>query len=85
MGYGSGMGWGWLFGVSLLLGLVLLGVVAVRLLAGGASRGNGRLDAGRPPQAGRSRAREVLDERLARGEISPEEYRERRQVLDEDG
>jgi putative membrane protein len=40
-----------------------------------------------PGSAGRSErprdAREILDERFARGEISEEEYRTRRRVLDE--
>lgn len=40
MGNGmGGMGWYWLFGALLLLGLALLVVVAVRGLRGGISRG----------------------------------------------
>jgi putative membrane protein len=35
-----------------------------------------------PPGAGGSRARALLDERYARGEISTEEYQERRQALE---
>lgn len=78
----GGMGWYWLFGALLLLGLALLVVVAVRGLRGGISRGG-------PPGArdqptGRSQARRILDERYARGELSTEEYHERLRDLGED-
>jgi putative membrane protein len=80
MGYGWGMGWGWVFGVLLLLGLVVLIVVAVRALGGGIGpRGSGR----QPAPPGTGSARQVLDERYARGELRTEEYRERLRVLDE--
>ena len=82
MGNGFGVGgmWGfWLFGLLLLVGLVLLVVLAVRAFGGGISP-----RAGDRPQ-GHSRAREILDERYARGELSTEEYRERLQALAEDG
>jgi putative membrane protein len=75
------MGWYWLFGALLLLGLTLLVVVAVRGLLGGVGRG-GPTVAGDQP-AGRQ-ARNILDERYARGELSTEEYRERLQDLGED-
>ena len=39
----------------------------------------------RPGGASQPRAEEVLDERYARGEISAEEYRERRKTLREAG
>ncbi|MBA4103835.1 MAG: hypothetical protein C0488_16640, partial [Arthrobacter sp.] len=35
------------------------------------------------PEAGRTRAQQILDERFARGELSEEEYRERLRVLGE--
>ena len=74
MGNGmGGMGWSWLFGALLLLGLTLLVVVAVRGLRGRTSRG-GPTAAGDQP-SGRSQARNILDERYARGELSSEEYR----------
>lgn len=83
MGNGmGGMGWYWLFGALLLLGLVLLVVVAVRGLRGGISRGGFPAAGDQPP--GRSQARGILDERYARGELSTEEYRERLQGLGED-
>lgn len=78
-GHGYGMGYGvgmWLGGVLLLVVVVTLVVLLVRS-AGSSSPP--------PPQGGpgpAARAREVLDERYARGEISTEEYRERRAHLD---
>jgi putative membrane protein len=91
MGGGFGMGdlWIWLWGGLLLGGVALLAVLAVRGLAGG-------IDHGRRPTAvgdavpgdrrgpGRSRAREILAERFAKGELTSEEYRERLRVLGED-
>jgi putative membrane protein len=83
MDSGVGMGWMWLFWLLLVLGLVLLVVVAVRAASGGVTRpGTERRGAAAPP--GRSRAREVLDERYARGEITTEEYRERLSALGDD-
>lgn len=72
-----GMAWGWLFLAILVVGAVLLVVVLIRIL----SRRDHRRD---HPQSGRSRARDVLDERYARGEIDAAEYDERRQRLDGD-
>lgn len=81
-GYGTNMGWMWLWGLLLVIGIALVVLVAVRLFAGGASYG------GPPPpgglNSGRSRARLILDERFARGELSAEQYREQLQVLGED-
>jgi putative membrane protein len=81
MGNGFGGVGMWLFGLLTLAGVVLLVVVAVRVFGGGISRATPTDAAGRPP--GRGRAREVLDERYARGEISTEEYRERLQALED--
>ncbi|SOC48957.1 putative membrane protein [Blastococcus aggregatus] len=71
-----GMGWMWLFWLLLIIGVALLAVVAVRAAGGGVTRGGGR----EVPRE-QSRARQVLDERYARGEISTEEYQERLRVL----
>ena len=85
---GNGMGWGWLFGLLMLIGVALIAVVAVRAIAGGISREASSEDrssgTAAGPNSGRSRARQVLDERYARGELSNEEYRERLQTLGED-
>lgn len=86
-GFGSGMGSAWLFWLLLIIGIVLLGILAVRFFFGGmnrrgTSRGEGRgLD--RPATGGT--ARRILDERYARGELSTEEYQERLKTLGEGG
>jgi putative membrane protein len=74
---GFGMGWMWLWWLLLLVGVVVV-VVGLMLAwrSGDRSRAGGT--ARRP-----SSAREILDERFARGEIDEEEYRARRRVLDE--
>lgn len=66
-------GWMWLWGTLMMLTWVAIIVAAVWLLL---RSGRG----GRRTQ-GSERAREILDERLASGEITPEEYRERRDML----
>ncbi|MDQ2707057.1 MAG: SHOCT domain-containing protein [Actinomycetota bacterium] len=65
---GWGVGWMWAWPVLVLIGLVLLGVVAYGLLRGGHRPETG---------PGRVTARDILDERFARGEIEAEEYRQR--------
>lgn len=85
-GYGTGMGMGgaWAFGLLLIAGTVLLTVVVVRAINGGVRGGAGpaHTDDGR---SSTSHAREVLDERYARGELATEEYRERLTTLREGG
>jgi putative membrane protein len=73
---GTAMGWMWVWPVLIVVGLVILGYVAVRLtqswqLSGPSGSGSGADSA----------ARRILDERYARGEIDEEEYRRRRDVL----
>jgi putative membrane protein len=74
----DGMGWGWggmwlgpLFMIAVLALLVAFVVFLVRWLGG---------DRAAAPKAPRT-ARELLDERYARGEIDREEYLRRRQDL----
>ncbi len=81
-GAGFGMGAMWLFGLLVLVGLVLLVVVGVRALGGGIGRAGGPGAGDRRP--GRSRAREVLDERYAHGELNTAEYQERLQAIEGD-
>jgi putative membrane protein len=76
------MGWdgGWwivmALGMVLFWGLIVLGVVlVVRELT------RGRDDRGRVDRGAGTDAMALLDRRLALGEISPEEYQERRAVL----
>lgn len=70
----AGAGWSWLFFALLVIGVAVLVVVLVRVLS------RQQRDAGP-----RSRAREILDERYARGEIDATEYDERRRHLDDRG
>lgn len=70
------------FGILLVVGLVILAVLATRGTLGGVIGGQGE----RRPLEPRRRdapdlARQILDERYARGEISTEEYHERLRVL----
>ena len=67
----------WIWVVLLVAGLALLGYTAVRVLAGGLTDAS---EASAPP-ASRSRARQILDERYAAGDLSTQEYEERRAVL----
>jgi putative membrane protein len=81
MGMGAGMGWGWLFGLLLLAGIVALIVLIVRLTADGSRRSGSTQE----QDAGRQRARAILDERYARGEIDTAEYEERLRTMRGDG
>lgn len=82
--FGNHMGaWGMTLGIILwvlvVVGLVALIVLSARLLLR-AAKGESR-DVTQPvPRT----AREILDERFARGEIDSHEYRERREQLDRD-
>jgi putative membrane protein len=80
-GFGWDMGWSWLFGLLMLAGIVLLVVLAVRVFGGASSRsaGPGATGAASSP----NRARQILDERYANGELTTEQYREQIHVLSE--
>ena len=78
-GFGWDMGWLWLFGPLTLIGIVLLVLVAMRVFGGGISRAGSPAAGGQP----RSSARQILDERYARGELTTEQYREQLTVLGE--
>ena len=88
-GYGQGPGW-WIWAVLLLLGIALLVWVAVRAFRGGidgrgtarGGTGTRRSQAG-PPGTMPSTARQILDERFARGELTADQYREQLRVLGE--
>ncbi len=80
-GYPMNMAWMWLWGLLLLVGIALLELVAVRMFSGGSRGGT----PGQPgPSAAGSRARQILDGRFARGELTAEQYREQLKVLGED-
>ncbi|MDY7555341.1 MULTISPECIES: SHOCT domain-containing protein [unclassified Cryobacterium] len=83
-GYNMGAaGWVWPIGLLLLVGIVLLVIWAVRASAGGANRGRRDDSSADSRPRGPSAARQVLDERFAKGELNAEEYRERLKVLGE--
>jgi putative membrane protein len=73
-----GNGWGWVFGALMMLvfwgGLIALVVFLVR--------GSGRGSRGGTEGPRGSDARVILEERFARGEISKEEFDERKRVLE---
>lgn len=73
-GFGWGMGFGWVF-MILFWALIILGIIAIvkwlmRTTDGTASP---------PPKS----ARQILDERYARGEIDQEEYAQKRRDLEQ--
>jgi len=73
---GGDGGWMWLWGVAMMTLLVVLIVWLIRA----ASRDSTRV-AGTDRREPNDRAREILGERFAKGELSPEEYRERVNAL----
>lgn len=84
-GYGQSMGWMWLWGLLLLIGIALLVLLAIRIAGGGIRGGYGpgsSHERGNPPPGG-SRARQILDERFARGELTEDQYRQHLKVLGE--
>lgn len=92
-GYGQNLGWMWLWGMLLLVGIAVLVLLAIRVF-GGPGRaglpGHGQpgpygAPPGRSPgtPGGRSQARLILDERFARGELTAEQYREHVKELGE--
>ncbi|TFD43359.1 SHOCT domain-containing protein [Cryobacterium sp. TMT2-10] len=87
-GYDGGMGWAWFFGLLAIIGIALLIVLAVRLSAGPAAGPSAGPPAGPAREIGtpgRSRARQILDERFAKGELTVEQYREQIRALGEGG
>lgn len=80
-GYGVDMGFSWLFALLVLAGIVFLVLLAVRVFGGSHDRSGGNGATG--SAAERSRARQILDERYATGELTAEQYREQIRVLSE--
>jgi putative membrane protein len=64
-------GWMWLWGTLMMLTWAAVIGVAVWLILRSTRRGD----------SSSARAKEILDERFARGELTIEEYRERREAL----
>ena len=92
-GYNAGLGWNLLFGLVLIISIATLVVLAVRLSAGTrdqrepgpppGSPGTPGSSTPGPGTAGRSRARQILDERFATGELTQEQYLEQCRALSE--
>ncbi len=78
-GYGN-MGWAWGYGLLALAGVAVLIYVVVRLVA---NKSESTYDRSAPSLAEPSGAKRILEERFARGELTAEQYREQRQLLDE--
>ena len=78
MMWGDNSGWGMWLGMGIS---TLILVVLIALLVWSISR-IGRVEAPRP-QRERPTALELLDERLARGEIEPDDYQQRRRILND--
>lgn len=74
------MGWGMWLGLG--IGTFIL-VVLIALLVWAVTR-IGRLESPKP-QHDRPSALQLLDERLARGEIEPDDYNQRRRLLNDQG
>ncbi|MCB5282231.1 MULTISPECIES: SHOCT domain-containing protein [unclassified Arthrobacter] len=83
-GYGSDMGWAWMFWLLLIVGVLLLAGLGIWFFSAGGRRVG---SAGSPDSRGAGLAgsggtpREILDERFARGELTAEEYQERLKIL----
>jgi putative membrane protein len=69
------MGWMFVWPVLIVVGLLVVGYVAVSLAQ------SGRVVSPSGPDPSGSSARRILDERYARGEIDDEEYRSRGDML----
>ncbi|MBT1003904.1 SHOCT domain-containing protein [Paenarthrobacter sp. DKR-5] len=83
-GYGSGMGWAWMFWLLLIVGVVLLAGAGIWFFSARRRRGGptGSPDgSGAGPAGSGGTPREILDERFARGELTAEEYQERLKIL----
>ena len=74
--------WGWGWGIGMVICMLVMGVMMFAMMG----RGRARDSSPRPWSGGWPGSRsetptEVLERRFAEGEISAEEYRERREVL----
>lgn len=79
-GGGVGMGMAGLWWTLIALGVVLLILLVVWLVVSSGRRG-GAVD---QPPTGHRTAREILDERYAKGDLTTDEYKERLRALTEE-
>ena len=80
-GYNGGGAWMWIFGGLMMVGVLVLIGLAVWAVIAATHRGAGSAATSPADLSGRTRTRQVLDERYARGEMSSEEYTERLHTL----
>ncbi|MGK0714458.1 SHOCT domain-containing protein [Leucobacter sp. W1153] len=79
-----GMGWALVFWALLAIGLIIVAVVLVIVFTRNSTGHDRRTDPrGHSETVGSWRAREILEERYARGEISADDLRERLRVLEQ--
>ncbi|WP_291382002.1 SHOCT domain-containing protein [Demequina sp.] len=79
----GGLWWMGAWWLLVVIGIGVLVYVAVRLASrSGDGKPSGGGDAAAPGQAKPSTARQILEERLARGEIDSDEFRDRMRALD---
>ncbi len=71
MHYGWGMGWGWITGLIILVIFIAVIWIAARAFS------NGRMNY----SSSQKSALDILKERYARGEISKEEYEEKKRDI----
>lgn len=76
--YGFGGGWMWFVGIVLLL--ILMALIALIIIVSVGDSSKGRPAA---PRGSASATRQIAEERLARGEITPDEFRQIARALDE--
>lgn len=73
--------WGW--GIGMAVCMLMMGVMMFAMMGRGRARNSGpRSWSDWWPAAREETPTEVLERRFAEGEISAEEYRERREILD---
>ncbi len=75
------MGWSWGFGLLAIAGVAVIIYVIVRLLSNKSGSDDTR---SAPRQADSVNARQILEERFARGELTAEQLRDQLRVLEED-
>ena len=85
-GYGAGFGFGWIF-MIIFWGLIIWGIVSLFRGFGHGGRHDGGCCGGhdengqKGSQSGKNSAKDILDERYAKGEINKEEYEEKKRDL----
>jgi putative membrane protein len=84
-GYGMGLGWIWVVLLVLLVLSAIAALVVLLVKATSAGSSSSAPPAHGPWQGGATRtsARDIAEERLARGELTPEQFREIVRALEE--